>query len=139
MFHNIVLRVMLGRVRFELTGERKLRGEESPSPSVTIRRCPVDIPALHVAAPRLHITLAAVQCACVTRLSAEYHGGNCTSRSFSLPTRKWVDPTVNVACMSFCMDVPGFPQSYHVSVDGFGGLVVSMLASGTQVCGFKPG
>ena len=24
-------------------------------------------------------------------------------------------------------------------VDGFGGLVVSMLASGTQVCGFKPG
>ena len=24
------------------------------------------------------------------------------------------------------------------SNDGFGGLVVSMLASGTQVCGFKP-
>ena len=24
-------------------------------------------------------------------------------------------------------------------VDGFGGLVVSMLASGTQVCGLKPG
>ena len=24
-------------------------------------------------------------------------------------------------------------------VDGFGSLVVSMLASGTQVCGFKPG
>ena len=24
-------------------------------------------------------------------------------------------------------------------VDGFGGLVVSMLASGTQVCGFRPG
>ena len=24
-------------------------------------------------------------------------------------------------------------------IDGFGGLVVSMLASGTQVCGFKPG
>ena len=23
--------------------------------------------------------------------------------------------------------------------DGFGGLVVSMLASGTRVCGFKPG
>ena len=23
--------------------------------------------------------------------------------------------------------------------DGFGGLVVSMLTSGTQVCGFKPG
>ena len=23
--------------------------------------------------------------------------------------------------------------------DGFGGLVLSMLASGTQVCGFKPG
>ena len=23
--------------------------------------------------------------------------------------------------------------------DGFGGLVISMLASGTQVCGFKPG
>ena len=27
----------------------------------------------------------------------------------------------------------------HEKVDGFGGLVVSMLASGTQVCGFKPG
>ena len=24
-------------------------------------------------------------------------------------------------------------------IDGFGGLVDSMLASGTQVCGFKPG
>ena len=24
-------------------------------------------------------------------------------------------------------------------IDGFGGLVVSMLASGIQVCGFKPG
>ena len=24
-------------------------------------------------------------------------------------------------------------------LDGFGGLVVSMLASGTQICGFKPG
>ena len=24
-------------------------------------------------------------------------------------------------------------------LDGFGGLVVSMLASGIQVCGFKPG
>ena len=27
----------------------------------------------------------------------------------------------------------------YSSVDGFGGLVVSMLVSGTQVCGFKPG
>jgi hypothetical protein len=27
----------------------------------------------------------------------------------------------------------------RVAEDGFGGLVVSMLASGTQVCGFKPG
>ena len=27
----------------------------------------------------------------------------------------------------------------HTYLDGFGGLVVSMLASGTQVCGFKPG
>ena len=26
-----------------------------------------------------------------------------------------------------------------MKIDGFGGLVVSMLASGTQVCGFKPG
>ena len=26
-----------------------------------------------------------------------------------------------------------------LELDGFGGLVVSMLASGTQVCGFKPG
>ena len=26
---------------------------------------------------------------------------------------------------------------YHI--EGFGGLVVNMLASGTQVCGFKPG
>ena len=27
----------------------------------------------------------------------------------------------------------------YIDYDGFGGLVVSMLASGTQVCGFKPG
>jgi hypothetical protein len=27
----------------------------------------------------------------------------------------------------------------HIILDGFGGLVVSMLASGTQVRGFKPG
>ena len=27
----------------------------------------------------------------------------------------------------------------YVHFDGFDGLVVSMLASGTQVCGFKPG
>ena len=27
----------------------------------------------------------------------------------------------------------------YLGPDGFGGLVVSMLASGTQVCGFKPG
>ena len=44
-----------------------------------------------------------------------------------------------------------FPQAFFVachfepslavynSFDGFGGLVVSMLASGTQVCVFKPG
>ena len=33
------------------------------------------------------------------------------------------------------------PLHYEVThlIDGFGGLVVSMLASGTQVCGFKPG
>ena len=30
-----------------------------------------------------------------------------------------------------------FKVLYHS--DGFGGLVVSMLPSGTQVCGFKPG
>ena len=31
-------------------------------------------------------------------------------------------------------------QAYKTcTVDGFGGLVVSMLASGTRVCGFKPG
>ena len=28
--------------------------------------------------------------------------------------------------------------SHTWAIDGFGGLVVSMLASGTQVCGFKP-
>ena len=28
---------------------------------------------------------------------------------------------------------------YIYIYDGFGGLVVSILASGTQVCGFKPG
>jgi len=37
----------------------------------------------------------------------------------------------------------GVLQFYHVSVrwvpDGFSGLVVSMLASGTRVHGFKPG
>ena len=27
----------------------------------------------------------------------------------------------------------------YIRFDDFGGLVVSMLASGTQVCGFKPG
>ena len=32
-----------------------------------------------------------------------------------------------------------FQGRHPRSVDGFGGLVVSMLASGTQVCGFKPG
>ena len=40
-------------------------------------------------------------------------------------------------------DPPSFQfNGYRVSfpgVDGFDGLVVSMLASGTQVCGFKPG
>ena len=30
-------------------------------------------------------------------------------------------------------------RGYYVIFDGFGCLVVSMLASGTQVCGFKPG
>ena len=29
--------------------------------------------------------------------------------------------------------------AFYGAEDGFGGLVVSMLASGTQVCGFKPG
>ena len=39
---------------------------------------------------------------------------------------------------------PVLPRTVHnvphylYSLDGFGGLVVSMLASGTQVCGFKP-
>jgi hypothetical protein len=36
-----------------------------------------------------------------------------------------------------------FEEEIHMNVpiwqSGFGGLVVSMLASGTQVCGFKPG
>ena len=30
------------------------------------------------------------------------------------------------------------PPDTFLFRDGFGGLVVSMLASGTQVCGFKP-
>ena len=33
-------------------------------------------------------------------------------------------------------------KSAHIfreALDGFGGVVVSMLASGTKVCGFKPG
>ena len=30
-------------------------------------------------------------------------------------------------------------QKVTSNVDGIGGLVVSMLASGTHVCGFKPG
>ena len=30
-------------------------------------------------------------------------------------------------------------HNFRHYADGFGGLVVSMLASGTQVCGFKPG
>ena len=48
-----------------------------------------------------------------------------------------------------CYDVPSLlifipvpfvkgRKVYH-DVDGFGGLVVSVLASGTRVCGFKPG
>ena len=37
----------------------------------------------------------------------------------------------------FSYTVPSF--TYTPSLDGFGGLVVSMLASGTQVCAFKPG
>ena len=32
-----------------------------------------------------------------------------------------------------------YDQKVYWYLDGFGGLVVSMLASGTQVCGFKPG
>ena len=35
-------------------------------------------------------------------------------------------------------DLPWGPLLLRVP-DGFGGIVVSMLASGTQVCGFKPG
>ena len=31
------------------------------------------------------------------------------------------------------------PKNLWPPLHGFGGLVVSMLASGTQVCGFKPG
>ena len=34
---------------------------------------------------------------------------------------------------------PNAPAAFTPGEDGFGGLVVSMLASGTQVCGFKPG
>ena len=39
------------------------------------------------------------------------------------------------------MSATSLPFSYvpRSKVEGFGGLVVSMLASGTQVCGFKPG
>ena len=40
-----------------------------------------------------------------------------------------------VATCSTCSGV----TLHLVPQDGFGGLVVSMLASGTQVCGFKPG
>ena len=32
-----------------------------------------------------------------------------------------------------------FVYFFLALIDGFGGLVVSMPASGTQVCGFKPG
>ena len=32
-----------------------------------------------------------------------------------------------------------FSAIFSTERDGFGGLVVSMLVSGTQVCGFKPG
>jgi hypothetical protein len=56
---------------------------------------------------------------------------------------RWVDPRaaleememVNISCR--CRDRPDRPL-YRLS-KGFGGLVVSMLASGTQVRGFKPG
>ena len=36
-------------------------------------------------------------------------------------------------------DTGEFISVFSLLFDGFGGLVVSMLASGTQVCGFKPG
>ena len=51
-------------------------------------------------------------------------------------------PTKNA---NFCSPVPWRALSNRICItdniapDGFGGLVVSMLASGTQLCGFKPG
>ena len=41
--------------------------------------------------------------------------------------------------MHFCFSTQVTFRDYVTLIDGFGGLVVSMLASGTQVCGFKPG
>ena len=48
-----------------------------------------------------------------------------------------------MAAFSFCFRyIAWFSSEKQPNVtccmDGFGGLVVSMLASGTQVCGFKP-
>ena len=69
--------------------------------------------------------------------------------SVGIATRKgldgpWIEYRVGGARFSAPVQTgPGaHPASYTMgtrSLDGFGGLVVSMLASGTQVCGFKPG
>ena len=48
----------------------------------------------------------------------------------------YIDCRAVMTFEKFCRH--GFLHLY-VCTDGFGGLVVSMLASGTQVCGFKPG
>ena len=53
-------------------------------------------------------------------------------------TKKNCDTTEQRKAPHNCSLVQHVPKdSYHM--DGFGGLVVSMLASGTQLCGFKPG
>jgi hypothetical protein len=38
-----------------------------------------------------------------------------------------------------CKEAVDFEYNFYYHNSGFGGLVVSMLASGTQVRGFKPG
>ena len=46
--------------------------------------------------------------------------------------------TAEYICV-FCSFLILVSYGHYAELDGFVGLVVSMLASGTQVCGFKPG
>ena len=71
---------------------------------------------------------------------ADAHTSAASSRLNWLPRRfKWTRPFRRKKKSGFCACAITFLTHYTLFMDGFGGLVISMLASGTQVCGFKPG